>query len=69
MTAQELWNKEQQMALDYQKINNKEFFISQLLSSTNKSLFPKTIIEDAIDNIYNSARNERDITLLLTIFE
>ena len=25
MTAQELWNKEQQMALDYQKINNKEF--------------------------------------------
>ena len=49
------------------KINNKEFLISQLLSSTNKSLFPKTIIEDAIDNIYNSARNERDINLLLTI--
>ena len=25
MNAQDRWNKEQQMALDYQKINNKEF--------------------------------------------
>ena len=24
-TAKERWNKEQQMALDYQKIDNKEF--------------------------------------------
>ena len=49
------------------KINNKELIISQLLGSTNKSLFPKTIIEDAIDNIYNYSRNEKDIKLLESI--
>ena len=48
-------------------IGNKDMFVDQLISSSNKSLFPKTIIENAIEQIYNEARNEKDILHLISI--
>lgn len=49
------------------KIGNNDMFVDQLISSSNKSLFPKTIIENAIEQIYNEARNEKDIKHLISI--
>ena len=50
MTAQELWNKEQQMALDYQKINNTLICSPEEISYNLKLITRDKILSDIKDN-------------------
>ena len=64
MNAQERWNKEQQMALDYQKINNKETKHDLFISFVD---LKRSFIEEAKDMvewIKKELKNKREISFI-----
>ena len=64
MNAQERWNKEQQMALDFQKINNKETKHDLFISFVD---LKRSFIEEAKDMvewIKKEIKNEREISFI-----